>query len=140
MFSVKTVLAARSSRRNRSDHDLFQFDLQVLERLFTRFPHHIVPREVLSVTTSLQASLGVELSTHFVRLMSWILTFPAPAPPPTWAEPLLVMPQDQARTSISFGWALSFDSPLTVFNLDEHVDCHNIVIILCVFRAGTCFS
>src|SRR5271165_3100637 len=37
----------------------------------------------------------------------------APAPPPTWAAPRLLIPQDQASTSIGWAWFMSLDSPLT---------------------------
>src|SRR3984893_13100278 len=48
-----------------------------------------------------KASFGVEESTHFVKLMSWTLHLPAPAPPPTCADPELLIPHDQANTSMS---------------------------------------
>src|ERR1700753_3892262 len=49
---------------------------------------------------------------YLVSDRSCTLTLPAPAPPPTWAEPEFDMPQLQARTSISPACALSTDSPL----------------------------
>ena len=36
-----------------------------------------------------------------------------PASPPSWAEPLLLLPQDQEGASICLACVLSFDSPLT---------------------------
>src|SRR5271170_7241091 len=48
------------------------------------------------------ANLGVALSTHFEKLRSCTLALPAPAPPPECAEPALLIPHDQERTSISF--------------------------------------
>src|SRR6516225_7349088 len=49
---------------------------------------------------------------YLVDDRSWTLTLPAPAPPPTCAEPEFDRPQLQARTSISPACVLSTDSPL----------------------------
>src|SRR5262245_40451865 len=54
---------------------------------------------------------GEERSTYLVKLRSWILALPAPAPLPVWALPELDTPQDQARTSISVLCVLSLLSP-----------------------------
>src|SRR6185503_20899780 len=54
---------------------------------------------------------GEDLSMYLVNDRSCTLALPAPAPPPTWAEPELDAPQLQARTSISPLWVESFDSP-----------------------------
>src|SRR5262249_4230367 len=62
-----------------------------------------------------QASIrsGLLLSSYLVKLRSCTLHLPAPAPPPTRAEPRLEMPQDRARPSISSLWTLSRDSPFS---------------------------
>src|ERR1700758_2806410 len=57
---------------------------------------------------------GEDLSMYLVNDRSCTLALPAPAPPPTWAEPEFDTPQLQARTSISPACALSTDSPLRV--------------------------
>src|ERR1700751_4352634 len=51
-------------------------------------------------------------STYLVNDRSWKLALPAPAPPPTCADPELLTPQLQASTSIVSLYVLSFDSPL----------------------------
>src|SRR5262249_3022062 len=60
-----------------------------------------------------RAKIGEAISTHFVKVRSRTVTFPTPAPEPEWAEPLLLRPHDQERTSISFLCLESCASPLT---------------------------
>src|SRR5262249_9196007 len=57
---------------------------------------------------------ALEASTYLVTLTSWTLALPAPAPPPMWAVPLLLMPQLHARMSISAACDLSRASPLKI--------------------------
>src|SRR5256885_15165013 len=83
-------------------------------RLMVRYSRGFSPalrttRVALSKCLPLQqASIrsGLVLSMYLVKLRSCTLHLPAPAPPPTWAEPELDRPQDQASTSISALWVV----------------------------------
>jgi hypothetical protein len=109
----QAVISEAATGGKARDHHRLQLDLDVFDGVPACFAHGEQRVGEMRAVTTAEHQLGRTAVHEFIRLRSCTLTFPLPAPPPTWAVPLFNIPHDQERMSISLLCTLSFDSPVT---------------------------